>query len=122
MSLKRQIKQAEVINDMAYEVNQIAREKGFWAEDSFYIIPTKLALIADEVSETLQVHRAEYDGDDNPDSNMTPRQEQDFCEELADIVVRTLDLAQQYDFDIGFSITEKIEKNRERPRKHGRRY
>lgn len=111
----------QLLNELADEVAQTAQEKGFW-DDSFYTIPLKLALIASEVSEALAVHREEYDGEDLPDSGMTPRQEMDFCEELADIIIRTLDVAGYYHLDIGYLLTEKMAKNKERPRKHGKRY
>lgn len=111
----------QLLNELAVEITEIAKEKGFW-EDGFYTIPLKLVLIHDEASEALRVHREEYDGDEIPESGMTPRQEQDFGEELADIIIRTLDLAGYYDLDIGFLITEKMAKNKERPRKHGKRY
>lgn len=123
MAINTQVHQAQTINELAEDINAINREKGFWAEDSFYLIPTKLNLIHDEVAEASEVYREEYDGDDeDADTYMSPRQEADFTEELADIIIRTLDLAAQHNFDIGYSITDKIEKNRERPRKHGKRY
>lgn len=111
----------QLFNELSDEIAEVAQEKGFW-EDGFYTIPLKLALIASEVSEALAVHREEYDGEDLPDSGMTPRQESDFGEELADIIIRTLDVAGYYHIDIGYLLTEKLAKNKERPRKHGKRY
>jgi len=114
------------INELAAEVCEISDEKGFWhIEDisPFAIVPVKLALIGDEVSEALKVHREEYEGVEGPNFNyMTAQQEQDFTEELADIVIRTLDLAGGLGLDIGNSITEKIKKNKKRPHRHGKRY
>ena len=113
------------INELSAEVCEISDEKGFWhIEDisPFAIVPVKLALIGDEVSEALKVHREEYEGIEGPNFNyMTAQQEQDFTEELADIVIRTLDLAGGLGLDIGNSITEKIKKNKTRPHRHGKR-
>lgn len=112
------------INKLADEIYETSASKGFWdiaQVSDFAIVPVKLALIGDEVSEALKVHRDEYT--DAPLSNgMTPNQEQEFTEELADIVIRTLDLAGGLDLDIGSSIEAKVEKNKARPYRHGKRY
>ena len=114
------------ITDLSAEICDISDEKGFWdIEDisEFAIVPIKLALIGDEVSEALKVHREEYEGVEGPRLNhMTEQQEKDFTEELADIVIRTLDLAGGLSLDIGNSITEKIKKNKKRSHRHGKRY
>ena len=59
-------KLSKKINNLAYEVYAISDDKGFWTIDEisdFAIVPVKLALIADEVSEALRVHRDKYDGE-----------------------------------------------------------
>jgi NTP pyrophosphatase (non-canonical NTP hydrolase) len=117
---------AAAINDLAEDIFSISESKGFWAIDEisdFAIVPIKLALIGDEVSEALKVHRDEYDdSDEDVATYMTDMQEDDFTEELADIIIRTLDLAAGLDLKIGESIINKIEKNRDRPNKHNKRY
>jgi NTP pyrophosphatase (non-canonical NTP hydrolase) len=55
-------------------------------------------------------------------NHLTVKQEEDLTEELADIIIRTLDLAGGLDLNIGESIMKKIEKNYERPHRHGKRY
>jgi len=119
-------KTSNKINDLAGKIYKISDEKGFWKIDDisdFAIVPIKLALIADEVSEALKVHRDEYEGVESSLFNdMTVEQEREFTEELADIVIRTLDLAGGLGLDIGNSITEKIKKNKKRPHRHGKRY
>lgn len=118
-------KLSKKIDKLADEIFTISSEKGFWAvEDfnSFSIVPTKLALIADEVSEALRVHRNQYEGDELLIWNMTQQQCNEFVEELADIIIRTLDLAGGLNVEIGETIMDKIEKNRHRPNKHNKRY
>jgi NTP pyrophosphatase (non-canonical NTP hydrolase) len=114
------------LDDLAEEVANIAEYKGFWdieqISDLAYI-PIKLALVHDEVSEALQVHRNNYDDSDlDAVTQMTDMQEADFTEELADIVIRVLDVAGYFDLDIGDAVIEKIERNRNRPARHGKRY
>jgi hypothetical protein len=120
------VKTAKKIDKLAREIFEISSEKGFWDIPNisdFAIVPIKLALIGDEVSEALKVHRDEYkDGVESLLHYMTPEQAKEFTEELADIVIRTLDLAGGLALPIGESIAEKIEKNKLRPNKHNKRY
>lgn len=101
------------INALAEKIHNMAKSKGFWTDTEeaphLSAIPTKLALIHSEVSEALEVHRK-------------GGKRSKFTEELADIIIRTLDLAQAIDLDIGTAIIEKMEANESRPHKHGRRY
>jgi NTP pyrophosphatase (non-canonical NTP hydrolase) len=117
---------AQAINDLAHEISDTAEGKGFWDYDGIGdvgLIPVKLVLIASEVSEALAEHRTEFDDDDEDvQTGMTPMQEDKFTEELADIIIRTLDIAGYFDLDIGNIVLEKMEKNRSRPYRHGKRY
>lgn len=116
----------QALNDLAEEVSDVAEAKGFWDYEEISdqgLIPTKIALIHSEASEALAVHRAEYDdSDEDAITGMSEMQEDDFAEELADILIRTLDLAGYYDLDIGNVVMSKIQKNRERPYRHSKRY
>lgn len=113
------------INALGDEVAKISEQNGFWESEGLGdlgLMATKLALIADEVCEAIRVHREIYDGDVQRTSSMTVEQEKEFVEELADILIRTLDIAGHYGFNLGVSVMEKIEKNRNRPYRHGKRY
>ena len=92
--------------EMQKETSRIAREHGF--EDilgNTLYVPTKLALIASEVSEALEVHRQGLDKELN--------------HELADIVIRTMDLAETLRIDLAEAIVKKHEINKNRTFKHG---
>lgn len=70
-------------------------------------IPGVLMLIVSEAAEALSAFR---DDDKNH-----------FAEELADIIIRTLGLAHTMDIDLAKAIVAKIEFNKTRPIKHGRK-
>lgn len=117
----------DALNELAQEIYELNEEKGFWEEpytdENPLTVPAKLALIQGEATEALDVHRDVYDdGDEDTITGLTPMQEDDFTEELADILIRTLDLAGAYDLDIGNALVAKVEKNKGRPYKHNKRY
>ncbi len=101
------------INKLSLEIYENADKKGFWGdEDEQYEIPRKLALIHAEVSEALEEHHRGKDG-----------WEDRFTEEIADVIIRCLDLAAAYGHErIGHTIIEKHLVNLERPHLHGKRY
>lgn len=70
-----------------------------------YKVPGILALMHSEVSEALEAFRA------NDQAN--------FAEELADVIIRTLDCAAGLGIDIDAEINRKLEKNRNRAYRHG---
>lgn len=68
-------------------------------------VATKLALIHSEVSEALEAIR-------NKD-------EDNFAEELADIVIRVLDLSAGLEIDMDDEVQIKLEENKKRGYRHG---
>jgi len=70
------------------------------------LILSKLALVHSEVSEATEAAR-------NKDR-------ENFMEEIADVVIRCLDLADAMNFDLEESMRDKMEFNWTRPPKHGR--
>jgi NTP pyrophosphatase (non-canonical NTP hydrolase) len=121
------INYAKVFEDLADDISENAINKGFWdipGVGDGGIIPLKLALVASEVSEALETHRKFYDDDVASEyTGMTQMQEDDFEEELADIIIRVLDIIGFYGFDdFGDVVLAKMDKNRERPPRHGKRY
>jgi NTP pyrophosphatase (non-canonical NTP hydrolase) len=93
------------ITEAARLIHENAREHGFWDEERNF--GEALALIHSEVSEALEAYR---EGDDIA-----------MGEELADIVIRTLDLAEGLGYNIEAEIRQKMEYNKTRPRMHGKR-
>lgn len=118
------INYAQALNEIADEISTVSEAKGFWPDqDPIWLIATKLALIDSEVAEALEVHRERFDDDEeDPVTSWTPMQEDKFAEEIADIIIRALDLGGFCGFDIGNIVLSKIEINKGRPPKHGKRF
>ncbi len=100
----------ESLNDQAKEVLAINKANGWncttpeqWADT--YKVPAILALIHSEVSEALEDFRHD--------------RREHFTEELADIVIRVLDLAGGLGVDLDTAIATKLAKNRLRSFRHG---
>jgi NTP pyrophosphatase (non-canonical NTP hydrolase) len=91
------------INDWQKEVHQNAIQKGWW--ETKRPLPELLCLIHSEVSEALEVIRGSHDGT--------------LGEEMADVVIRVMDLCEAYDIDLEVEIMRKHAFNRERPYRHG---
>jgi NTP pyrophosphatase (non-canonical NTP hydrolase) len=99
------------VNALSKEINEINRNNGWkvvtkedWG-DSEYKIPAIIALITSEASEALEAFRKnDYEN---------------FKEELADVIIRTLDCCGGLDIDIEEEIMKKMEKNRQRSYRHG---
>ena len=98
-----------LLDQFAQEVNQNNHDKGFWECAN---IGEKISLIHAELSEALEAARY---GD--PISEHIP----EFSgveEELADVVLRTLDLCAENGYDLVGAMLAKHDCNKTRPRKH----
>lgn len=101
------------LDALAAVLHEVAIQKGFWDSPKNYdVFGNKLALVHSEVTEILEAIRKN-------------KGSQDIVEEMADVLIRTLDLYASMR-NAGFitdSLDEvlfnKIEKNKARPRLHG---
>lgn len=92
------------INQLQKEIHQVAIDKGWYeAERS---IPELLCLVHAEVSETLEAYR-NHKGIDS------------IAYELADIVIRVLDMSEYLEIDLNRYILEKHKINQSRYYRHG---
>lgn len=104
------------IHEAVEDVSETADEKGFWddqdVDDRF---PEAIALCHSELSEALEAHRKDNIATDDG-----------VVEELADTVIRVFDLAdkvdRKYGTDFVATMEQKMEYNKHRERKHGKRY
>jgi NTP pyrophosphatase (non-canonical NTP hydrolase) len=114
----------KTINQWARDVHQNSRDHGWYdgVEDvDLRLVPEKLCLIHSEVSEALEVYR-----EGKTSGLMTSLYDHDkggkpvgFDSELADIIIRTMDLAVHLGIDIERAIAEKHAYNAKRPHRHG---
>jgi NTP pyrophosphatase (non-canonical NTP hydrolase) len=98
------------IRKVQTDIYQIALDHGFWSDEENRNIPSKLMLTVAEVAEALEEWRKEeidYSA---------------FGVELADVVIRVMDIAAYLNIDLETHILDKIERNRARPYKHGKRF
>jgi NTP pyrophosphatase (non-canonical NTP hydrolase) len=101
------------LDDMAKEIHTTAVEKGFWPEKVDDIFITKqLMMIVSEAVEVMEAIRKN-------------KGKQEVADEMADIVIRTLDLYQglvdngYVDQELQVALNNKTSFNKSRPERHG---
>ena len=101
------------LDNMAKEIHATAVEKGFWPEKIDDIFITKqLMMIVSEAVEVMEAIRKE-------------KGKQEVADEMADIVIRTLDLYQglvdngYVDQELQTALNNKTSFNKSRPERHG---
>lgn len=107
----------EAFETLQADIHALAKTKGWWETERS--IPECLALIHSEISEALEEYRVTDNlGDTSYSDNGKP---EGFAVELADAIIRILDLAEHLDIDIGAAILVKHEHNGTREYRHGNR-
>ncbi len=119
-----------MLNELANEIHTVSVNKGFYDGDR--CAHEILALIHSEVTEALdelRIGRGKsevlYEGQpgfwSTTQSELYPKPV-GFPTELADVIIRTLDAAAFYGIDIDKVVREKIEYNKTRTYKHGKKF
>lgn len=122
-----------MLNNLARQINEIAKEKGFWQDmnislgllrgygvyagtikatkDAF--IAQKITLVHAELSEAIEAMRNNKYG---------TKQRDTFENEIADAIMRLLDITAQMGIDIDSEIAWKMDYNLSRAQKHGKEF
>jgi NTP pyrophosphatase (non-canonical NTP hydrolase) len=99
---------AEVLDKLCVETHESNRKAGWWDQEfNPLVVPTKLALIVSECAEALHGHRQNLKDDKLPQYDM-------IAVELADVLIRTLDLAGFLGIPLGTIMEEKNKFNSQR--------
>lgn len=124
------------INEISKEIHKQNVEKGFW-DDKFdpKKIPVALGLIHSEVSEAMEADRkAQFCGiekagtlnliqnDEIFEREFRAQIKDHYEDELADIMIRVMDLAAAYEINLEEHIKAKMRFNSMREYKHGKKY
>lgn len=103
------------------KVHKLAMDNGWWENADIKIVPEKLALIHSEISEALEEYRSGIALDSVyyqlPDD--TKSKPEGFGIELADAVIRIMDLCGYLGIDLAELIRIKHEYNGHRSYRHG---
>jgi NTP pyrophosphatase (non-canonical NTP hydrolase) len=103
-------------NDMKRKVHGSCVAKGFWPEDkSQRNVGEALALIHSEISEGLEGYRKDQRDDHLPEYSSLEV-------ELADAIIRILDLAGGLDLRVAEALVAKHTYNQSRPFRHGKKF
>jgi len=105
------------LSQIQTEVHKLAKDNGWWIDADVKIVPEKLALIHSEISEALEEYRnGQLDHLYYRESDGKP---EGFGVELADAIIRILDLCGYLGIDVGELVQLKHEYNKSRPFRHG---
>jgi len=98
------------IQDLMDRINQYAHDKGWWDKPREF--GTLIALVHSELSEALEAERVNMQSDKIPEFSGVE-------EELADTIIRILDMAKELKLDLIGALRAKMDYNDTRAYRHG---
>ena len=113
-----------MLNELAEEIYQNNKEKGFW--DKERNVGEMLMLVTSELGEAMEAHRkgrfANLEAYEEFSEDFEDAIKDTFEDEIADSVIRLLDMCGGIGIDIDTHIKLKLEYNKTRERLHGKSY
>lgn len=113
-----------MLNELAEEIYQNNKEKGFW--DKERNVGEMLMLVTSELGEAMEAHRkgrfANLEAYEEFSEDFEDAIKDTFEDEIADSVIRLLDMCGGLGIDIDTHIRLKLEYNKTRERLHGKSY
>jgi NTP pyrophosphatase (non-canonical NTP hydrolase) len=118
------------MNKLAEEIFQNNKEKGFW--DKERNTGEMLMLVVSELGEAMEALRKDRMANIDAFKEVTDEQlfennfkaniKDTFEDEIADSIIRLLDMCGGLNIDIDFHIEQKLKYNKTRPRLHGKNF
>lgn len=105
------------INELVQQVHENAKAHGWWEEEREFGV--LIALCHSELSEALEETRKGWPVNVSYENNGKP---EGVPSELADVVIRIMDMCGHYGIDLEKAIVEKHAFNLTRPHKHGKKF
>ena len=113
---------SRLLGKLGDHCHDASRLNGFWqstdADVDTHEVGCKIALIAGEALELLEAWRLQ---DPHAPCAKDPRLTH-ISEEIADVIIRCMDLAAFFRIDLAYAIAVKLEHNSTRPYKHSKRF
>lgn len=114
------------LNEMGRQFNELAREKGWYEPGKEKTFLEDMMLVVSEISEAVEDYRAGLPLNETQYKFKTPADEVDgtpkpngIPSELADAVIRILEVAYNHGIDMDKAVREKHEFNKTREYRHG---
>ena len=117
IALQKQLDEVKTIGDWVHEIHKNAVQHGWYDSKGAKNFGELLMLVVTEVAEVMEEHR---NGRLMKETYVNKNGK--MCgipSELADIVIRVMDICGYYNIDLEQAIAEKHEYNKSRPYKHG---
>lgn len=102
------------IEELQKDIHENAKAHGWWDEERTF--GELIALCHSELSEALEEYR---NGRDMTEGYLNKGKPEGIPVELADVVIRIMDMCEHYGIDLESAILEKHRYNLTRPYKHG---
>jgi NTP pyrophosphatase (non-canonical NTP hydrolase) len=124
--INQNVRLCECLNKSAQTIYENNKSKGFW--DNERNVGELLMLVTSELGEAMEAHRKGnftpglFKGSSHTPAAFEANIKDTFEDEIADAVIRLLDLAAGLKIDLEWHIRSKVEYNLSRPKLHGKKY